>query len=115
MKALLDKNVDANAPDRTGKCAVHYAAEMANYPVLEVLLEANANPNVTDAEGLTALHMLADFSWTQSIQPHLECLKLLLSTSDIKINAVDYLGATPIHRAVLDCVSPIRFYVTSHL
>lgn len=57
-QALLDLGCPANALDRNGYTALHYASWLGHSAVVKLLLDhSDANPNVTNSSGLTPLDL----------------------------------------------------------
>ncbi|CAO3689062.1 unnamed protein product [Umbelopsis vinacea] len=57
-QALLDLGCPANALDRNGYTALHYASWLGHSAVVRLLLDhSDANPNVTNSSGLTPLDL----------------------------------------------------------
>lgn len=54
-KLLLDRNVDINKPDVTGRTALHWAVDNADIDMIRVLLLKGANPNAYTRSGLSVL------------------------------------------------------------
>lgn len=54
-KALIDKGVDINKPDVTGRTPLHWAVDNADLTLVKCLLERGANPNAFTRSGLSVL------------------------------------------------------------
>lgn len=54
-KLLLDRGVDINKPDVTGRTALHWAVDNADIETLRLLLTKGANPNAYTRSGLCVL------------------------------------------------------------
>jgi ankyrin repeat protein len=83
--------IEAAAQAGGGK-ALHFAAEAANKPMIELLLRKGADVNARNGPGLTALHIAARGGF-------LSVAELLLEKG-ADINAVDRNGYSPLHSAV---------------
>jgi len=55
LTALIDKDVDVNKPDVTGRSALHWAVDYGDLEAAKLLLEAGANPNAYTRAGLSVL------------------------------------------------------------
>ncbi|XP_078442888.1 ankyrin repeat protein [Wolffia australiana] len=92
LDALLKHNVDVNAADKDGLCAIHRAILGNKMAIVNYLLRESANPFVKDREGATLMHYAVLTGSTQIIKT------LLLY--DVDINLADNEGWTPLHLAV---------------
>ncbi len=54
-KLLLDRGVDVNKPDVTGRTALHWAVDNADIELMRLLLTKGANPNAYTRSGLSVL------------------------------------------------------------
>lgn len=54
-KLLIDRGVDVNKPDVTGRTALHWAVDNADIELIRLLLAHNANPNAYTSSGLSVL------------------------------------------------------------
>ncbi|MCK7515067.1 MAG: ankyrin repeat domain-containing protein [Desulfobacterales bacterium] len=97
IEALLSRGSGVNGRDRTGRTAVHAAAEQGQTRALELLVGHGGSVDVRDAEGLTPLHL--------ACQEGHENAARLLADHGAEIDISDDLGETPLHLAALagDC------------
>src|SRR3990167_6034007 len=54
-KLLIDRKVDINKPDVTGRTALHWAVDNADLEMVKLLLHNGANPNAYTSSGLSVL------------------------------------------------------------
>ncbi|CAA7403534.1 unnamed protein product [Spirodela intermedia] len=92
LDALLKHNVDVNAPDKDGLCAIHRAILGNKVAVFNYLLRESANPFVRDQDGATLMHYAVLNASTQIIK--------ILLLYDVDIDLPDEDGWTPLHLAV---------------
>src|SRR3990167_5970343 len=50
-KLLIDRKVDINKPDVTGRTALHWAVDYADFLMVKLLLHNGANPNAYTSSG----------------------------------------------------------------
>lgn len=97
MKKLLTPDTVNFQHPHTGNTALHYVASSV-YPkrkqVMEILLRKGASPNEKNKDFLTPLHICADNS-------HYDLMDVLLKNG-AKVNAIDSLGQTCLHRSARD-------------
>lgn len=55
---IKSENVNM-ADEKTGRTALHHAAEFANENFIDFLLKNGANVDITDKEGVSVLHVAA--------------------------------------------------------
>lgn len=84
----------ANAKDKGGKAALHWAAFYGQKKVVELLLAEKADVNLLDEDGFTALHWAAMFDQSEVVGV------LLASKADTAITVAKY-GWTPLRLAVV--------------
>ena len=53
LKALGDRGVNWNVPDRNGESPLHRAVQAERWDIIQVLMDGGADPNFADAAGLT--------------------------------------------------------------
>ena len=89
----LGANVDEKDPE---KCRpLHYAAGLGHIEAVQALIKAKAGVNKKDVYGQTALHVAAE-------EGHAEVVRKLVGKDDIKIDAKDAKGRSPLYCAVLN-------------
>ena len=88
---LLERGVNADAPNRKGFTPLHFAAQGGHSNIMRKLLSVGADVNATNEDGETLLHFAVKASRS-------EILKLLLE-SKADANAPDRRGFTPLHLA----------------
>ena len=126
---LLDAGASADIPNIDGKVPLHVAAESAPVAVIRQLIEATENPNRPDARGYQPLHRACEKNTVEAVQAILfervavfsscmdgdTCLHLAASRDDTTavaeylltteaaqlVNAVNLMGRSPLHLAVL--------------
>jgi len=86
-------SADPNITSDEGHAPLHWAARNGHAATVRALLAAGAEINKETRAGLTALHVAARYGQTEAV-------KELLRTSDCKLDAMDKLGETPLHKAV---------------
>ncbi len=55
VRFLVERDIDVNAVDRSGRSAMHGAARLARNTLIPVLVEHGADVNIADARGLMPL------------------------------------------------------------
>lgn len=58
-KVILENGANINILNRSGKSALHVAAENGDVANLNLLISNGANLNIRDKFGLTAMHLAA--------------------------------------------------------
>lgn len=94
-----DAQLNVNEANVEGYTALHYASEVGNYKIFEILLSHGANVNATDMFGDIPLHSLCKTG-------HVEAAKLLLSHG-ANLNTRNKNSLAPIHLAALHGYSEI--------
>lgn len=85
-KALIDKGVDVNKHDVTGRSALHWAVDNDDLELTKLLLDANADPNAYTRAGLSTL--------VYPVLRDQNKIKRLLYQYGAKLNfAQDFIGA----------------------
>eukprot|EP00004_Rigifila_ramosa_P025696 TRINITY_DN7752_c0_g1_i1.p2 TRINITY_DN7752_c0_g1~~TRINITY_DN7752_c0_g1_i1.p2 ORF type:complete len:179 (-),score=37.21 TRINITY_DN7752_c0_g1_i1:288-824(-) len=93
IRKIIAKGVSMNERDKSGMCALHWAARYATTPDACLLLIQNkANVNERDIDGGTPLHWAARYSVSVSVP-------LLLIQNSAQIDVQDNTGDTPLHDA----------------
>jgi ankyrin repeat protein len=96
VRALLQQHADVNTPQGDGMTALHWAAELGNAELADVLLNAGANPRAATRVGeYTPLHVAAKGGHDRVIARLLESGQGTL----IDVNATTSTGATALHFA----------------
>jgi ankyrin repeat protein len=80
-----------DALDRTGRAAIHYAAQGGHSDAVEALLELGADVDARTSDGTTALHLAVDGNHEAVVE--------VLFLYKCNVNLVDDLGFTAVHRA----------------
>src|SRR5712691_3702040 len=57
VRALLAQRADVNAPQGDGATALHWAAQVDDLVIADVLIRASARPNAANDLGATPLHL----------------------------------------------------------
>jgi len=92
-QTLLDNNAQVNQGDKSGKTALHWAAEKGHAGIVDKLLNIQGiDVNKADDFGWTALHLAAE-------KGHAGIVDKLLNIQGIDVNKVDNNGWTALHRA----------------
>jgi len=60
LRALIDRGIDLNNPDSTGRTPLMLAASQSDKEMVEILLAGNANPLQVDNDGRTAYDSATD-------------------------------------------------------
>ena len=124
MRSLIEQGADANASDRHGKTALHYAVEHGQTDIMQWLISNGADANVPDRKGNTALHIASDYGSQSAVKillpmihdlntgnewgstalhyaaayGHIEVMQLLISNG-ADVNQQSTFGRTPLHAA----------------
>ena len=106
VAALLTAGADANARERSGRTALHYAIEHQNFPgytnLIRDLLEAGADPNNTDKSGDSPLLQIL-YGGYEPLEKHrrdaLACLLQDVFATDVNVIHPGT-GNMPLHLAV---------------
>lgn len=88
IKLLLDRQVDVEWKDRSGRTAVIKALESKRIKILKLLLDHGAEVGGMDKSGLTPLFLAMDFNE--------EAVKLILDKKPDLANMADSTGRTPL-------------------
>ncbi len=91
---LLAEGTDPNAPDHTGRTALHHAGENAQARILNMLLDAGGDPDVQDRDGSTPLHLAALFPY---FEPDSQSSIRVLLNYGADPDRADRDGRTPLH------------------
>ena len=94
INALIELGADVDAETHLGHTPLHYARDIFK---LKQLLEHGASPNIPDAKGNTPLHSHSTKNsfYTEELLP-------LFEAFDVKIDAKNNDGETPLHLAIRD-------------
>eukprot|EP00092_Neocalanus_flemingeri_P002507 GFUD01002683.1.p1 GENE.GFUD01002683.1~~GFUD01002683.1.p1 ORF type:complete len:256 (+),score=96.74 GFUD01002683.1:43-810(+) len=99
VKVLLAAGADTELYTATGCCgtALHLAASMGDLAMCSTLISAGSDVTALSEEGSTSLHYLAQSQSQEASQ----IVKLILDkkAADLDINAKDWEGYTPLHKA----------------
>jgi uncharacterized protein len=93
VNAMLNAGAFVDANDHVRQTPLHHAVSNGHGTVAAILLEANANINIGRAR-CTALHIAVK-------RGNSDMVELLYKSRDLDVNAVDYLGRTALHNALL--------------
>ena len=92
LRNANESNVEVDPPTDFGGTAIHYAADVGDYQIVDMLIDANAKAvNGKEKTGRTPLHWAADHG-------HFDVVRLLLRHG-ADINAVTNDGETAFHLA----------------
>jgi ankyrin repeat protein len=91
VRRWIADGANANATDRDGYTALHYAAYFGRVEIAALLLRADAQPSEPNQMGWTPLHVAAN-------RGQMGVARLLLERG-AEVDAVDHVGATPADRA----------------
>ncbi|MCB9844774.1 MAG: ankyrin repeat domain-containing protein [Phycisphaeraceae bacterium] len=91
LRWALGTGIEVDAPDASGRTALHYAARLGDLSSVTMLLEAGAGVDVRDAQGRTPLHDASEFDRADVASE--------LIARGATADAVDRLGQTPTHLA----------------
>ncbi|CAG9858534.1 unnamed protein product [Phyllotreta striolata] len=90
VEYLLNRGVNVDYSDCSGKTALHYAASKGLQNVVLLLVNKNCNVNQLDNEKNTPLHLA-------SLNGHENCIKALIySSPEVDINATNSFGDSPL-------------------
>ncbi|KAJ5166811.1 uncharacterized protein N7482_005592 [Penicillium canariense] len=92
VRVLLDRGLDPNSRDRTGRTPLVSAALQSCYGVVKLLVERKVDLEMKDHQGLTALSTCAFFGLIIPLEILLDC--------GADPNTSDVHGDTPLHKAV---------------
>lgn len=92
MRRVGNNKTFINAQDLTGTTALHMAVWYGNAPMVSFLINCGANINIETHKKETALYLAA-------LIGKLDCVQRLLKCKEVRIDAVDYEGSTPLHGA----------------
>jgi ankyrin repeat protein len=93
IRRILAAKVDVNTPDRSGRCAVHYAASKGQGIALMELLRNKADVNAQDRLGKTPLHLAVEAGNALMVK------ELVLATAGLEL--LDRAGRSPLLLAIL--------------
>ena len=83
-KILIQKGYDVNQLDEIcNKAPLHYAVDLANLPLIQLLLEHGARVDIHDKDGETALDC-ADYSHEDDYTEDADCIIDILQQAEIK-------------------------------
>ncbi len=107
LSMVTDKGISINEKNAAGFTPLHLALDYRKYTVVKILIDRGANIDVVrEADSVTPLHLFsAGLRDERSPEWERSQVEKLLNTFIEKgadINARDFLGATPLHYAVLN-------------
>lgn len=99
VKHLIEKGVNINAQDATGRTALAICTQYGCEVLVKLLLEKGADPNIADLHQTTALHI--------AVQPWSQRLVGALLAGGADVNAQDADGRTVLHLAAMKDMSSL--------
>lgn len=93
MKDLIERKVDIDVADKYGWTPLLVAANAGHLPVVKALSSENINVGAMDAAGWMPLHRAC-------LHGHAPVAQTLIIEMSAQADIPDYLGRTPLHRAV---------------
>jgi ankyrin repeat protein len=91
----LLSDADLDSRNGFGRTPLHWAAEMGNHLLVQLLLNAGAPINARDENGSSALHIASELGTISVVR------ELLNRTGRVNVNFSDVSERTPLHYAVL--------------
>jgi ankyrin repeat protein len=104
VRLLLSKGAQIEAKEKVNSTPLLLASSSGSLASLELLISSGASLDAQNLAGATALHLAAS-------EGHLDVCKALLKARDGLINAVDNVGNSPLHRAILANQTQIALFL----
>jgi ankyrin repeat protein len=104
VRLLLSKGAQIEAKEKFNSTPLLLASSSGSFASLELLISSGASLDARNLEGATALHLAAH-------KGGLDVCKALLKARDGLINAVDNVGNSPLHRAILANQTQIALFL----
>ncbi|KAI8983506.1 hypothetical protein BDB01DRAFT_126676 [Pilobolus umbonatus] len=95
VKSLVQSGADVNSQLTDGTSALHAAVMSEKHAIVRFLLESNCDVSVKNNKRQTALHLSIESTKAQTNRSFR--IEQLLLKAHADINAVDFLGRTPLH------------------